>query len=171
MSKEVTNYAQALVQHALGNWVEQLTAVVRTMQRNPNLAATLSDSNSPPSNRSIAVRQLLPANASPEVIRFVHLLAQRGDITLMEEVIRKVRNIVPALDEKSNILVKSAQELDEKERNKLEQKLRHEHGEELQVRYEVEPALLGGLRIHIGDQVIDHSVAARLDALRERLVG
>jgi F-type H+-transporting ATPase subunit delta len=105
------------------------------------------------------------------VIRFVHLLARRGDINLIEDVIRQVRSIVPALDEQSNVLVKSAKELDQKEKKKLEEKLRHEHGEELQFRYEVEAALLGGLRIHIGDQVIDHSVAARLDALRERLVG
>jgi F-type H+-transporting ATPase subunit delta len=36
---------------------------------------------------------------------------------------------------------------------------------------EVDPALTGGLVVQVGDEVIDGSVAGRLDALRRRLAG
>lgn len=171
MSDNATNYAQGLVQAALGTWLEQLTSVQRNLRRNPDLALTLNDPNSPPTAREGAVSRLIPSGAAPEVAKFVRLLAQQGDMRLLDEVLRKVRTLVPALADEFNVHITSAHELSSSEKEKIETKLRAEHGAELQVGYEVDPELLGGLRIRIGDRIIDHSVAARLDALRERLVG
>ena len=36
---------------------------------------------------------------------------------------------------------------------------------------EVDPSVLGGMRVQVGDEVIDGSVAAELEALRRRLAG
>ena len=69
------------------------------------------------------------------------------------------------------MVITSAQELSNKEKRSLENQLRRKHGSETQVQYEVDPDLLGGMRIRIGDEVMDYTVAARLEALRERLVG
>ena len=44
-----------------------------------------------------------------------------------------------------------------------------EHGEGLSFTFDVDPALLGGLRVRVGDRLIDNSVASRLATLRESL--
>jgi F-type H+-transporting ATPase subunit delta len=165
-----TTYAQALVQAALGDWIEQLTTIQRNLRRNPDLSAVLSDANAVPTDRETAIGRILPANAAPEVVQFVRLLARQGDLRLLADVVRQVRDIVPTLDDSSNVVVTSAHELATTERERLEVKLQAEHGEDTRVRYEVDPDLLGGLRIRIGDRVMDYTVAARLDALRGRLV-
>jgi F-type H+-transporting ATPase subunit delta len=165
-----TTYAQALVQAALGDWIEQLTTIQRNLRRNPDLAAVLSDANAVPTDRETAIGRILPANAAPEVVQFVRLLARQGDLRLLGDVVRHVREAVPSLDDASNVVVTSAHELSSSERDRLEAKLQAEHGADIRVRYEVDPDLLGGLRIRIGDRVMDHTVAARLDALRGRLV-
>lgn len=170
MSNNATTYAQALVQTALGEWLEQLTSVQRNLRRNPDVAVILSDANSPPTQRESALGQILSRNTAPEVAQFVRLLVQQGDIRLLEDVVRKVRASVPSLSDQYSVLVTSAHELGAADKEKLEAKLRADHGAEIQVGYEVEPELLGGLRIRVGDRVIDHSVSARLDALRARLV-
>ena len=36
---------------------------------------------------------------------------------------------------------------------------------------EVEPSVLGGIRVQVGDEVIDGSVAGRLEALKRRMAG
>ena len=36
---------------------------------------------------------------------------------------------------------------------------------------ELDPSVIGGMRVQVGDEVIDGSVSAKLDALRRRLAG
>jgi F-type H+-transporting ATPase subunit delta len=165
-----TKYAQGLVQAALGTWLEQLAAVQRNIRRSPDLATTLNDPNALPTERESAVGRIVPATAAPEVVQFVRLLARQGDLNQLDEILRTVRATVPALEETANALVTSAHELSSAEKEQLEQKLRRDHGADTRVAFEVDPELLGGLRIRIGDRIIDHTVASRLDALRQRLV-
>lgn len=170
----VNTYAQALVQAALGKWVDQLAAVQRATRRSPELLATLTDPNAPADARERAVSQILPEQTGAEVKQFVRLLAREGDLRLLDEILRHVQSLVPALGgDDSNVVVTSAQALSAAEKEKLQAKLAAEYGngQELKTRYEVDADLLGGLRIQVGDRVLDYSVASRLDALRAKLVG
>jgi len=45
------------------------------------------------------------------------------------------------------------------------------YGRQVSVHVEVEPAVMGGIRVQVGDEVIDGSVAARLEVLRRRMAG
>lgn len=169
----VNTYAQALVQAALGKWVDQLASVQRATRRSPELLATLTDPNAPADARERAVSQILPDQTSAEVKQFVRLLAREGDLRLLDEVLRHVQTLVPSLgSEDHNVVITSAHELSTAEKEKLQAKLAADYGnQEMKIRYEVEPDLLGGLRIQVGDRVMDHTVASRLDALRAKLVG
>jgi F-type H+-transporting ATPase subunit delta len=64
-----------------------------------------------------------------------------------------------------------AQELSATEQTRLQQALSRQYGREVHVNVVVEPGLLGGMRVEIGEDVIDGTVAARLDEARRRLAG
>lgn len=168
-TRNTTIYAEALVQAALGEWVDQLTAVQRNLRRNPDLAALLGSPNSLPTDRESAVGRILPAKSAPEVQRFVQLLAREGALDSLDDILRRVRTIVPTLSDSASVLVTSAHQLSSEEKDRLEAKLREEHGDEIRVGYDTDADLLGGLRIRVGDRVIDRSIAAKLEAMRQRL--
>lgn len=63
------------------------------------------------------------------------------------------------------VLVESAGELDFSEKQRIESGLAAEHGPGLSIKYAVVPALLGGLRVRVGDDVLDGSVKSRLERL------
>jgi F-type H+-transporting ATPase subunit delta len=65
--------------------------------------------------------------------------------------------------------VTSAIELSDEEKQQIRQRLIAEHGEGLTFTFAVDPALLGGLRVRVGDHLVDNSVASRLATLRESL--
>lgn len=63
------------------------------------------------------------------------------------------------------VTVESAVELDEASRAQLLAKLNSQYGPDLQIQYQINTALIGGLRIRVGDDVFDGSVDGRLKRL------
>jgi F-type H+-transporting ATPase subunit delta len=60
--------------------------------------------------------------------------------------------------------------LEAAERSTLEQRLRERFGEELDIAYHLEPAILGGVIVRVGDRYLDGSLASKLGQLRQELV-
>jgi F-type H+-transporting ATPase subunit delta len=67
--------------------------------------------------------------------------------------------------ERREVLIESAVELDEATRQRVISGLIHQYGPGLIAQYQVIPTLLGGLRIRVGDDVFDGSVQNRLERL------
>jgi F-type H+-transporting ATPase subunit delta len=61
--------------------------------------------------------------------------------------------------------------LTEEQRRRLGAALAGIYGHDVHLNVEIDPDLVGGIRVEIGDEVIDGSVASRLDDARRRLVG
>lgn len=91
----------------------------------------------------------------------------------------KPRSYVPILKEFSRLLrlelerrhalIESAAALDSATAASLEQNLKNKFGTDITTEFRVNPALIGGLRIKFGSDVLDGSVSARLDALQKQL--
>ncbi len=90
--------------------------------------------------------------------------------SLVESKVRDYRAILAALQrltrielERRKVTVESAVEMDEPTRRRVVAGLTEKYGDDLEVRYQVTPSLLGGLRIRVGDDVFDGSVQGRID--------
>jgi F-type H+-transporting ATPase subunit delta len=59
--------------------------------------------------------------------------------------------------------------LSESDQDQFRKKLRAQYGEALEFEFKVDPAIIGGAVVQVGDQVIDGSVATRLNAMRNTL--
>ena len=67
--------------------------------------------------------------------------------------------------DRRKVTVESAIELDESTRQRVVTGLAAQYGPDLDVQYQINPALLGGLRIRVGNDVFDGTVQGRLDRL------
>lgn len=67
--------------------------------------------------------------------------------------------------ERREVTVESAVEMDEETRQRVVSGLEKQYGGGLILQYKITPALLGGLRIRVGNDVFDGSVQGRLDRL------
>lgn len=67
--------------------------------------------------------------------------------------------------DRRKVTVESAVDLDSATRQRIVAGLAKQYGPDLVVQYELNPSLLGGLRIRVGDDVFDGSVQGRLDRL------
>jgi F-type H+-transporting ATPase subunit delta len=101
--------------------------------------------------------------------RLVEELARAGGLEGVDKELEAIeRSGAPTLP---RCEVLSAVELDLGQRAELEDRLRSTYGQSLEVSYRVQPVILGGLIVRMGDQYLDGSVAARLGQLRKSLTG
>ena len=92
--------------------------------------------------------------------------------SLAESKPREYRPILAALQrlarlefERRKVTVESAVELDDATRGRVASGLAQQYGPDLAIEYQTNPSLIGGLRIRVGNDVLDGSVQGRLDRL------
>ncbi len=73
---------------------------------------------------------------------------------------------LPSLEmERRQVTVESAGTLDDASRERVQSSLKQNYGEDLTFEFRVNPDLLGGMRVRVGNDVWDGSVKSRLDRL------
>jgi F-type H+-transporting ATPase subunit delta len=111
----------------------------------------------------------VPGGFSEDARKFVGTLLEAGQLDQLDAILAEFEGLVHRRPEQRLAHVTSAVPLAGDEQEALRSKLIDRFGDDLEFQFEVDPSLLGGVRLRVGDQVIDGSVAAKLAALRDRL--
>ncbi len=150
---------------------DELFRTARVVAGSPDLRVALADRAAPLDSRAALVEDLLAGKATDETRQLVHraVVAPRGrsfDRTLEEyaEVAAERRSRLVAT-------VTATVPLTEQQRDRLGAALARLYGHAVQLNVQVDPALIGGIRVEIGDELIEGSVVSRLDDARRRLTG
>jgi F-type H+-transporting ATPase subunit delta len=97
--------------------------------------------------------------------------ALSGSYRTVGVALEEYQKVAASVNDERVAEVRVAQPLAEADRVRLEQALSRQYGREVHLNVVVDPTLLGGMRVAIGDDVIDGTVVARLDHARRKLAG
>ena len=170
-STEVQTYASVVFETALKSWLEGLGEVAAAFSRNPALLQQLTDSTTDFERRQALLLSVLPESAPQPVRNFLLAMLANGDINLLDEVLEELNLRVAAAGGPRPVVaeVTSAVELSNEERQAIQNRLIEQFGPNLDFKFHVDPAILGGLVVRVGDKLLDTSVAGKLAALRQTL--
>jgi len=168
-SARVNQYAQAVMQAMIERWQDALFSVSTALQNNPQVANTLTDQSIGLEERVAALDTILPADTPSELGNTLKLMVQEGALGLVDELGDALAQVNRAESGPIKAEVTSAVELSSVDQEKLRESLRARYGEQLVFTFHVDPTLMGGLRVRVGDRLIDTSVASRLQTMREAL--
>jgi F-type H+-transporting ATPase subunit delta len=149
---------------------DELFAVRQMIEANPSLRGALGDQSRTAEDRSGLLLGLLDGKALPATGVLVGQAVSREQGTVESALQEYLDLAAEALDE-SVATVHTARELSADEQQRLAAALGTQYGREVQLHVVVDPELIGGLRVEIGDDVIDGTVVSRLDDARRRLAG
>jgi F-type H+-transporting ATPase subunit delta len=102
---------------------------------------------------------------------FIQVLALNGRLCALPDIFETFSAYYAALEKVSKVRVITAIEADKAYQEKLSQVLTKKLDREVAVQYEIDPSLIGGAIIHIGDRVIDGSVRGKLNRMLQNLTG
>jgi F-type H+-transporting ATPase subunit delta len=116
---------------------------------------------------SVTVDPAVVARALYESL--VQTLRANGAEDQLDDVLNQFMQLVRGSGPREATIT-SAVQLSQEQQNAILQQLRGKYGTTLDVTFEVEPAILGGLIVRVGDKVLDDSVRSRLVTLQQRML-
>lgn len=166
-------YAEALFDAARGDgtaaaWGGALDALA-ALAVHPQVTEVIGDPKLGGAQRVELLTGLLKAPLPPEGRNFLTLLVDNDRVAALPEIARQFRALKNAADGVADCLIESAFPLSDAQVADLLAGLSAKFGLKLKPEVRVDAALIGGLRVTVGDHVLDTSVKTRLAQMQAAL--
>jgi F-type H+-transporting ATPase subunit delta len=166
-------YAEAAFQVALRDgeldgWRDDLVLAADMLAR-PEVERVVDSPAVPLAQRLGVVSALLESRIRPGALRLVSLLVERGRVRDLPRVSEQFQRQLNAHRGIVVATVTSAAPLTKDETAAIRTRVEAMAGSTVDLRTAIDPALLGGLTVQIGDRLLDASIRGRLERLRDQL--
>ena len=150
---------------------DELFRFERLLEREPALRAALTDPGLPVDRKSALLRDLLGDQARPTTVRLLELAVTRPRGGSLEAALEELTRLAAERRERYVAHVRVARPLDGDHETRLAAALARIYGREVQLQVDVDPTVLGGVEVRVGDEVIDGTIERSLETVRRKLAG
>jgi F-type H+-transporting ATPase subunit delta len=168
------NYAEALFELAerSGNterYVDLLDAVAAAVEQTPRIQAMLMSPKVPKTEKARILGDAL--RGSPrEFVLFLQALVKRGRQQLLREIATEYLALLDQKLDRVRAGVTLARQPDEAMKRAIQESLSRQLGKQVITAFTVDPEILGGSIVRVGERVLDGSLRRRMTKLRRQLV-
>jgi F-type H+-transporting ATPase subunit delta len=169
------NYAETLLVLAtraedLRGWGRMLSDVATAMQENPTLRLFLESPKVSAAQKNEVIGKAFSDRMPRLMMRFIQSLVSHRRQMLIPEIAEEYLNLVDAAEGRIHARVTVARETDDAGRDAIARQLSRVFGKDVVPHLTVDPAIMGGVIVHVGDTVLDGSVRKRLATLKRRML-
>ena len=156
---------------ALDTVEDELFRFGRIVAGDRRLASALSDRALPDERKVSLVERLLGDRVHPSTLVLVRNASAHPRGRALPDALEAFARTAAQRRERVSATVTAAVPLSEQQRERLAQALQRIYHTRISLNVDIDPEVIGGLRVQVGDEVIDASVLTRLDDARRRLAG
>ncbi|MEU3185487.1 F0F1 ATP synthase subunit delta [Streptomyces sp. NPDC006923] len=156
---------------ALDNVEDELFRFGRIVESSTELRAALTDRSATVTAKTALVQSLLGGRANPATERLVARLVTQPRGRSLEAGLGTLSRLAAARRDRMVAVVTSAVPLTDGQKQRLGAALAKLYGRPMHLNLDVDPEVLGGISVRVGDEVINGTVAARLEEAERRLAG
>ncbi|HLO63697.1 MAG TPA: F0F1 ATP synthase subunit delta [Azonexus sp.] len=166
-------YAEALFRAAkesgnLAKWSEQV-ALLGQVAANPEARAAVGDPNVAAPQLVDLFRSACGTAVGTELANFIQLLSNNDRLGLLPEIACLYESYKQAEEGTKQAEIVSAFPIDDNQVKALVPQLEAVFKTKLEAAVSVDPTLIGGIKVIVGDQMLDASVRGKLDAMATAL--
>ncbi|MCJ1423615.1 ATP synthase F0 subcomplex subunit OSCP atp5 [Sticta canariensis] len=169
-------YTAAVKSSTLESTSKSLATLSDVLKKDPKLPVILTAPTLTPGDKSQIVQELQRhmggVDKADTVKNFLKTLAENNRLGILEGVCEKFSTLMGAARGEVDLIVTSASKLDLKTLQRLETavaKSEYSQGKRLKVVPKVNPDIIGGLVVEIGDRTIDLSVSSKISKMNKLL--
>ncbi|TDC98106.1 F0F1 ATP synthase subunit delta [Actinomadura sp. 7K507] len=161
--------ARAEADRQIDDLEDELFRFSRVVEGEPALRGALAGRGLPDDRKLGVVQALLDGKVTPAALTLVTEVVLRPRGRSLEGGLAEYGKLVAQRRQRMVALVRTPTELSAAQRTRLAAVLAAAYGHEVHLNIEVDSSAIGGLSIEIGDEIIDGTIAGRLDDVRRRL--
>jgi ATP synthase F1 delta subunit len=166
-------YARALFEAAKDDGVldrvhDELGQFADTLDEDRNLQVFLFSPYFSSEEKKQGVRRIV-TDADERLLNFLELLAERHRMPVLFRIRRIFDDLWAEENKLLSVTVTSATELDQSLVDDIGKRIEEQTGRRVELSSSVDPDVLGGLRVRVGNMVLDATVRNRLEQLRKQV--
>lgn len=150
--------------------VDELFTVRSVINGHSDLRNTLSDPARPAADKAALVESLLAGKTLPATVTLVRQ-ALAGSFRTVTAALEDYEKTAAQVQGEGVATVHVARPMSDTEQRRLSSALERQYSRPVHLNIVVDPTLIGGIRVEIGDDVIDGTVVSRLDDARRKIAG
>ena len=162
-------FAQAQKHNTLSDTRKELTLVAESVDQVPKLKAVINDPFMTEEKKKAALTAVFGPSISRGTMAFLNLLIDKRRINVLAETEAEFTKMVRDFQNVEAATATSAVALSPDETAALVKSLEARTGKTIELTARVDPDVLGGVMVRIGDTVLDGTVRGNLERLRDAL--
>jgi len=143
----------------------------RVVSANPDLRAALADPALPGQGKRELLHTLLNGKVTPVTLGLISQMVAHPRGRPLNAALDMCAEVTARRRRQLIALVRTATELSASQRSRLAQALARSYGQDVHLDVVIDPSVVGGISVQIGDELIDGTAASRLAAVRRKLAG
>ncbi len=151
--------------------LDALDAIVEEVfAQNPKLESVLGSLLVSHDEKVVLLDRVFGGRISPLLLNFLKVVSQHGRLDCLRGIQRQARKIYEKIQERLRVRVTTAVAVDASQVDQMAHSLGVSLGKEPILEMVVDPALIGGVVLRIGDSVYDGSIANQLQTMRQQMI-
>ena len=169
------NYAEALLElartdGAIDTYAAAIRQIAELMRTERELRRFLDTPRVEPDEKRAVVRNVFEGRVPDRFLRFLFVVIDKRRQRILPAIADEFADLVNEHYGRLEVGVTTATEPDDELRRALKERLAHVFEKEIFPAYHIDPRILGGVIIRVGDRVMDGSLRRRLQGLRRSLL-
>lgn len=156
---------------ALDEVEDELFRFGRIVTSSTELRSALTDKTAPASAKGELLRSLLGGKANPVTERLIVRLVTQPRGRSLDAGLESLSKLAAARRDRMVAVVTSAVPLSDQQKQRLGAGLARIYGRQMHLNLDVDPEVLGGIQVRVGDEIINGTIAERLDEATRRMAG
>ena len=175
--RQIKKYANALISVSnsdnLADTIEALISFKNILKGFPELRYLLSSKRTSVDNKIKSTKNIFSKYYNDIALEFICIIIENNDISIYNDVLDKIIILIELNSNTKKIQVTSHKEYSEYDQSEILLALKNKFniGDSSEANFDVDPRILGGIKVRIGNKIIDGSVSTKLKKIKQSLLG
>ena len=162
-------YNVAVQQENVKKVSNRINYIANVMKAVPEFRQLLQTHRVSTDNKINILKNVLTDNISPLEIELISDILEHNNILILSDIAKQFEYLVETDSNLINISITSATELSAEEVEYIQSNIESQLNKKVDVRTEINKSLIGGVRLRVGNIVIDNTISRRLEMLKNTL--